>query len=238
METIAVIDFETTGLSPGQGSRATEVAAVLVQGGRIVGRFQSLMNSGAWVAPFIERLTGISNSMLHNAPPARAVMREVAQFTRGCPLVAHNAAFDRAFWNAELARAECEPDAAHVFACTVLLSRRLYPHAYNHRLGTLATLHALPSAGRAHRALADAEVTAHLLMQMQHDVRERFADTVCEREVSHALLVAMRRAARGALGRCVERELALTRVGHRRARRGAARHGIETHRWPPRRPAE
>lgn len=49
MQTIAVIDFETTGMSPAQGARATEVAAVLVQEGQIVGRFQSLMNSGAWV---------------------------------------------------------------------------------------------------------------------------------------------------------------------------------------------
>jgi DNA polymerase III subunit epsilon len=208
METIAVIDFETTGISPGQGARATEIAAVLVQGGQIVGRFQSLMNSGAWVPPFIEQLTGITNRMLQAAPPARAVMHEVARFTRGCPLVAHNAAFDRGFWQAELERAECEPDAAHVFACTVLLSRRLYPHADNHRLGTLARLHALPSAGRAHRALADAEVTAHLLLRMQQDVRERFAEALCEREVSHALLAKMQRAGRGALGKCVERELA------------------------------
>jgi len=208
METIAVIDFETTGISPGQGARATEIAAVLVQGGQIVGRFQSLMNSGAWVPPFIEQLTGITNRMLLAAPPARAVMHEVARFTKGCPLVAHNAAFDRGFWQAELERAECEPDAAHVFACTVLLSRRLYPHADNHRLGTLARLHALPSAGRAHRALADAEVTAHLLMRMQQDVRERFAEALCEREVSHALLAKMQRVGRGALGKCVERELA------------------------------
>ena len=64
METIAVIDFETTGISPGQGARATEIAAVLVQGGQIVGRFQSLMNSGAWVPPFIEQLTGISTAAI------------------------------------------------------------------------------------------------------------------------------------------------------------------------------
>ena len=210
METLAVIDFETTGLGPNQGGRATEIAAVLVQGGKIVGRFQSLMNSGTWVPPFITQLTGITNEMLHAAPPARAVMHEVARFTKGCPLVAHNAAFDRAFWQAERARAECEADeadGAHAFACTLLLSRRLYPHAENHKLGTLARLHALPSAGRAHRALADAEVTAHLLMRMQQDVRERFAEALCEREVSHALLAAMQRAARGALGKCVERQL-------------------------------
>ena len=196
METVAVIDFETTGLGATQGGRATEIAAVLVADGQIVGRFQSLMNSGTWVPPFITQLTGITNEMLRAAPPARAVMHEVARFTRGCPLVAHNAAFDRSFWQAELARAECEPDDAHAFACTMLLSRRLYPQAENHKLGTLARLHALPSAGRAHRALADAEVTAHLLLRMQRDVRERFADELRERVVSHAMLVKMQRATR------------------------------------------
>ena len=203
METVAVIDFETTGISPGQGARATEIAAVLVQGGQIVGRFQSLMNSGAWVSPFITQLTGITNEMLHAAPPARAVMHEVARFTKGCPLVAHNAAFDRGFWQAELARAECEPDDAHAFACTMLLSRRLYPQAENHRLGTLAKLHRLPSAGRAHRALADAEVTAHLLMQMQRDVEARFAEPLAGAPATHALLAAMQRTPRDRLARCI-----------------------------------
>ena len=209
METIAVIDFETTGLSPGQGARATEIAAVLVQDGQLVGRFQSLMNSGAWVPPFIEQLTGISNHMLHTAPSARAVMREVLQFTKGCPLVAHNAAFDRGFWQAEAQRAECVPDAAHHFACTLLLARRLYPTAANHRLGTLAALHRLPNAGRAHRALADAETTAHLLVRMQRDVQARFADQLTGRNVPHALLVAMQRASPEGLTRCVMRQAAV-----------------------------
>jgi DNA polymerase III subunit epsilon len=193
METVAVIDFETTGASPGQGARATEIAAVLVEGGEIVGRFQSLMNTGAWVPPFIEHLTGITNAMLHAAPPARAVMHELARFTKGYPLVAHNAAFDRGFWHAEMARAECAPDAAHTFACTVLLSRRLYPHAENHRLATLSKLHALPNTGRAHRALADAEVTAHLWLRMQRDVEERYADVLGGAVVTHSLLCDIQR---------------------------------------------
>lgn len=203
METIAVIDFETTGLSPVQGARATEIAAVLVRGGQIVDRFQSLMNTGAWVPPFIEQLTGISNRMLATAPPAQAVMREVARFTRGCPLVAHNAAFDRGFWRAEQVLADCEPDDAHAFACTLLLSRRLYPLAENHRLGTLAKLHALPSAGRAHRALADAEVTAHLLLRVQRDVEQRFAGPLGGARATHGLLAALQRAQRMQLERCV-----------------------------------
>ena len=203
METLAVIDFETTGMSPAQGARATEIAAVLVQGGQVVGRFQSLMNTGAWVPPFIEQLTGISNAMLASAPPARAVMHELMRFTRGCPLVAHNAAFDRGFWRAEAAQAGCAADEAHRFACTLLLSRRLYPQAANHRLGTLAALHRLPDQGRAHRALADALTTAQLLLRLQQDVADRFAATLAGRPVSHALLCELQRAPRMQLERCV-----------------------------------
>jgi DNA polymerase-3 subunit epsilon len=207
METVAVIDFETTGISPAQGARATEIAAVLVEDGRIVARFQSLMNSGARVPPFIEQLTGISNAMLAEAPPTRAVMHEVMRFTRGCPLVAHNAAFDRGFWHAEAAMAGCEPDPAHDFACTLLLARRLYPDAANHRLGTLAALHRLPSAGRAHRALADAEVTAHLLLRMQADLRERHA-TLAQRCIDHALLSTLQRTPRHRLAQYLEQAAA------------------------------
>ncbi|MDP2007152.1 MAG: 3'-5' exonuclease [Rubrivivax sp.] len=203
MQPIAVIDFETTGMSPAQGARATEIAAVRVEDGQIVGRFQSLMHSGAWVPPFIEHLTGISNAMLQGAPPARAVMHELMHFTRGCALVAHNAAFDRGFWLAEAALAGCEPDPAHRFACTLLLSRRLYPDAANHRLGTLAALHQLPHNGRAHRALADALTTAQLLLRLQQDVAERYAATLQGRPVSHGLLCALQRAQRGQLQRCL-----------------------------------
>ncbi len=208
METIAVIDFETTGMSPGLGARATEVAAVLVQGGAIVGRYASLMRSGAWVPPFIEQLTGISNRMLRDAPPAEHVMREVTRFTAGCPLVAHNAAFDRGFWHAEATRAGCDPDPTHAFACTLLLARRLYPEAPNHRLGTLASWHALPSAGRAHRALADAEVTAHLWLRVQQDVEQRYADHLAASRASHRLLMQLQKAAKTGLTKCVQRHVA------------------------------
>lgn len=202
----AVIDFETTGTSPGQGARATEIAAVLVQGGRIVGRYQSLMNSGAWVPPFIEQLTGISNEMLTDAPPAQAVMHDVMRFTAGCPLVAHNAAFDRAFWQAEGERAGCTPDEAHQFACTVRLARRLYPQAPNHRLGTLAVFHHLPDAGRAHRALADATVTAHLLLRIQRDLAQWIDPDALHNAVDHALLCAVQAAPVAQLERCLQQQ--------------------------------
>lgn len=208
---MAVIDFETTGSSPGQGARATEIAAVLVQGGRIVGQFQSLMNSGAWVPPFIEQLTGISNAMLADAPPFDAVMQDVMRFTAGCPLVAHNAAFDRAFWQAEGQRAGCMPDVAHQFACTVRLARRLYPQAPNHRLGTLAAFHRLPDTGRAHRALADATVTAHLLMRIQRDLGAQLDVDDPHTAIDHAVLHELQAQPAAQLERWLRRRAAMPR---------------------------
>ena len=127
MEPIAVIDFETTGMSPGSNCRATEIAAVIVQDGKIVARYQSLMNSGAWVPPFIENLTGISNQMLRSAPSSTQVMHEVADFVGAIPLVAHNASFDQKFWDSELALVRRTRNQH--FACSMLLARRLLPQA-------------------------------------------------------------------------------------------------------------
>ena len=81
------------------------------------------------------------------------------------------------------------------------LSRRLYPQALNHRLGTLAALHALPDSGRAHRALADAETTAHLLLRLQEDVAVRFAAELAGASVTHALLGQLQRTPRPRLDR-------------------------------------
>lgn len=204
METVAVIDFETSGLGPTHGGRATEIAAVLVRDGQIVDRFQSLMHTGVWVPPFIEQLTGINNAMLADAPPAAEVMREVARFTRGCALVAHNASFDRGFWQAEMAWAGCEPDPAHEFVCTVLLARRLCADAPNCKLGTLARHFDLPDSGRAHRALADASTTAHLWLRLQREVAQRFAAELGPLPADHALMTRLQRSSKTALKRAAQ----------------------------------
>ena len=199
MERIAVIDFETTGLSPNSNCRATEIAVVMLENGRIVERYQSLMNAGVRVPAFIEQLTGISNAMLRTAPPAAQVMRDAARFVGEVPLVAHNASFDQRWWRAELALAgEAAP---HPFACTVLLSRRLYPHVTSHRLGALADHFSLPRSGRAHRALADAEVTAELLARMRHDLRTHHGVA----EPDHAFLRALQACSRAQVPRFLAR---------------------------------
>jgi DNA polymerase-3 subunit epsilon len=175
---IAVIDFETTGLSPAQGDRATEIAIVVREGMQVVGRFQSLMNAGVRISPFIEAYTGISNEMIRAAPPAADVMSEAARFVGGMPLVAHNAAFDQRFWVAELARLGGPPRADPSMACTLLLSRRLYPEAGSYRLGSLAAFHAIAPAGRAHRAMEVEEAPHDLLLKLQRTPRKALPKAV------------------------------------------------------------
>lgn len=182
MEVVAVIDFETTGLSPAQGDRATEIAVVLLDSGRVVDRYQSLMNAGVRIPSFIEELTGISNAMIRQAPPAATVMREVSDFVGDLPLVAHNASFDCKFWDAEVAR--INRTRRHEFACSLLLSRRLLPLAPSHKLGDLVKYANLPTAGRAHRALADAEMAASLLTHLTDELCSRFGI----QQVTHELL--------------------------------------------------
>lgn len=185
-EPIAVIDFETTGMSPAQGARPTEIGVALIADGEIVGRYQSLMNAGAWVPPFIEQLTGISNAMVRGAPPVAEVMAEAAEFIGAAPLLAHNAAFDSKFWDAELA--QLGRRRQRDFACSLLLSRRLLPEAPSHKLGNLNSWVGLPATGRAHRALADAEMAANLCLHLQHLLRERHAI-----EADHAYLCGLQK---------------------------------------------
>lgn len=200
MSRIAVIDFETTGLSPGDGDRATEVAIVISENGTVVDRFQSLMNAGVRISAFITALTGITDAMVRAARPASAVMAEAARFVGAVPLVAHNAAFDQRFWISEMVRAGVP--AAHPFACTLLASRRLYPESPNHRLGTLVDFHGLPRTGTAHRALADAEMAAELLHRILYDLRHVHGVA----HAGHGLLMRLQAVSRAAVPGFLTRE--------------------------------
>ncbi len=167
-----VLDFETTGMSPEQGERAIEVGAVLIRENEIVDRFQSLMNPERRINSFIEGFTGITNDMLREAPKTSDVMAEFCNFIGKYPLVAHNASFDRRFLDAELNRIQMRRQQD--FGCTLLVARRIYPEAPNHKLETLVKYKQLPTEGQFHRALADAEMTAHLWLRMGHDLQAAY----------------------------------------------------------------
>ena len=190
METVAVLDFETTGLSPNYGDRATEIAITLVRDGQVVDRYQSLMNAGRRIPAEVTQITGITNAMIATAPPVAKVMREACNFVGKTPVVAHNASFDKKFWDAELAYLSMS--SASKFACTMLLSRRIYPNSLNHRLSTLVQLLGLPQTGKAHRAMVDAEMTSHLWCRIQQDVSKTYRI----QSVSHDLLTRVQKVTR------------------------------------------
>lgn len=167
--TVVVIDFETTGLSPQYGDRTIEVGAVLLSNNQILDRFQSLMNPEMRISSFIEDYTGITNRMLSTAPTIKDVMRKLQNFIAQHHLVAHNASFDAKFLDAELDRINHK--RKNEFACSMLTSRRLYPEAPNHKLETLVRYKNLKTDGIHHRALADAEMSAHLWIRMIEDIK-------------------------------------------------------------------
>ncbi|HUH38108.1 MAG TPA: 3'-5' exonuclease [Spongiibacteraceae bacterium] len=171
-DSVVVLDFETTGLCIDKGDRAIEVGAVLVEEGRITRRFQQLMNPGVRINEFVESLTGISNRMLAKAPPCAEVMEQFADFIGDHNLVAHNASFDKRVLDAELQGIKRHYGGK--FACSLLVSRRIYPDAPNHKLGGLVAYKQLATDGVFHRALADSEMTARLWLKMLEDIVQRY----------------------------------------------------------------
>lgn len=171
-DSVVVLDFETTGLSPDQGDRAIEIGAVLIERGEVTDRFQQLMNPGFRISGFIEDYTGITQKMLDAAPPCEEVMAQFSDFIDDHNLVAHNASFDRRFLDAELGYIQRNYEGS--FACSMLIARRLYQGAPNHKLGGLVDYKNIPTDGVFHRALADSEMTAKLWLLMLEDINAEY----------------------------------------------------------------
>ncbi len=162
---IVMLDFETTGLSPAAGDRITEVAALRIARGRVIDRFVSLVNCQVHVSAFITQLTGITQAMVNSAPKASAVMPELLRFIGKDALAAHNASFDTKFLLAESRRLGLAP-AHEQLICSLKLSRRLFPGLGSYKLGTLAAALGIRFNSAAHRAEADAEVSARVLLHI------------------------------------------------------------------------
>jgi DNA polymerase-3 subunit epsilon len=169
---LVILDFETTGLSPDMGDRAIEIGAVRLVNGKVTERFQALMNPGQRVSSFIEDYTGISNDMLEDADSCEVVMDRFAGFIANDNLIAHNASFDKRFLDAEFDR--IGRDYTGEFSCSLLLSRRIFQNSYNHKLGELVRFCNIESDGDFHRALYDSEMTAKVWMSMLGSMAERF----------------------------------------------------------------
>jgi len=173
----AVVDVETTGLSPAFGDRVCEVAIVRVQGESQPTTFTSLVNPGRPLSPSAAAVNGITPEMLATAPAFPDIAGEVVHHLEGCIFVAHNAPFDLGFLAAEFQRLRVPLPVTQVID-TLALARHYYTFARN-SLGAIAEELNLPYPQR-HRALRDAEVTWHVFLAFSRDLldgqRATFAD--------------------------------------------------------------
>ncbi|WP_232675762.1 DEDD exonuclease domain-containing protein [Nocardioides sp. R-C-SC26] len=161
--TFCVVDLETTGGSPLQGARITEIGAVKICGGEVVGEFQSLVDPQTEIPPFIAVLTGITHAMVASSPPIEGVLPSFLEFASGSVLVAHNAGFDVGFLRHEAQRLGY-PWPRFEVVDTVQVARKVVTKrdAPNHKLATLAGLFGSTTTPN-HRALADARATVDVL---------------------------------------------------------------------------
>ena len=174
-EPIAFVDVETTGGHPAW-HRITEIAIVAMRDGQIEWRWSSLVNPAVLIPPSIQRLTGISNDMVAEAPSFDELSHEVLERLKGRRFVAHNVRFDYGFVRSELRRAGYAYSAP--LACTVRLSRELFPEAGRHNLDAIIERHGLQCESR-HRALPDADVLAQLWQHWRSSLTPaRFAEAI------------------------------------------------------------
>ncbi|HEV7907920.1 MAG TPA: DEDD exonuclease domain-containing protein [Pseudonocardiaceae bacterium] len=166
--TFVVFDLETTGGRPGEDA-ITEIGAVKVRGGVVLGEFATLVDPERGIPPQIVALTGITQAMVTGAPRMSTVLPAFLEFAAGAVLVAHNSGFDTGF-----IKAECERHGYRwprpAVLCTVKLARRVLSRdeAPSCRLSALAELFRV-STMPTHRALDDARATVEVL----HNLLER-----------------------------------------------------------------
>ena len=167
--TFCVVDLETTGGSAEGGSMITEIGAVKVRGGEVLGEFQTLVNPRSEIPAFIAVLTGITNSMVSDAPSIESALPAFLEFAQGCVLVAHNAPFDVGFLK-YFAEQHGRPWPGFEVLDTARLARRVITRddAPNCKLSSLAQLFRSTTTPN-HRALADARATVDVL----HGLMER-----------------------------------------------------------------
>ena len=153
--TFVVVDLETNGGTPSEGG-ITEIGAVKVFGGEVVSEFQTLVNPGAPIPPFITLLTGINDAMVENAPNISFALPSFIEWAGECVFVAHNAPFDLGFLRGSAKILHIAFPAVEVLDTLALARCVLQPdEVQNRKLGTLAAYFGSPTEP-VHRALADA----------------------------------------------------------------------------------
>lgn len=167
MKTIVSLDLETTGLDPTQDA-IIEIGAVRFRDDRVEDEFQTLVNPGLTIPPFIEQLTGINNAMVANAPRIQEVLGDLGAFVGDDPILGQNVSFDTAFL------AEFGLFRTNETLDTYDLASVLLPAAGRYSLTGLASALNIP-VSRSHRALEDANtarLVLHRLFQLAAELPE------------------------------------------------------------------
>ena len=162
-----VLDTETTGLDPYQGHRVVEIGCIELINRIPSGQtFHRYVNPERDVPPEAVAVHGLSRDFLKDKPLFAEVVEELIAFVGDAPLVAHNAAFDLTFLNAELERAGRVALARERMVDTLLLARRKHPGSPN-RLDDLCARYGIDNSKRVkHGALLDAEILADVYLEL------------------------------------------------------------------------
>ncbi len=175
-ENFVVFDIETTGFSP-VNNRIIEIGAVKVEKGEITERFSSFVNPDVPIPFEIEKLTGINDSMVMDAPFIEQVLPEFLTFCGEAVLVAHNANFDMGFIKENVLRQNL--NRTFTYVDTVGIARILLPHQAKHTLDAVAKTLGI-SLENHHRAVDDAEATAQIFVKFIPMLAEKGADTLAK----------------------------------------------------------
>lgn len=174
----AVVDIEATGSNPRE-DHVIEVGLVVLEGLEVVDRFSTLVQPEVRIPDWIQRLTGIDESTVQNAPRFHQVVPDLLRRIDGSVFVAHNVDFDYRFLRQQI-KAAGHNITPWPTLCTVRLARRALPGLDSYRLDALAASLEL-GLDRHHRAVDDAEATARLLQHIAARMtEERGVETVGE----------------------------------------------------------
>lgn len=173
-DTFVVFDIETTGFSPTENN-IIEIGAVKIEGGKITGRFSTFVNPKEPIPYRIEKLTGINDAMVADAPFINDALTQFASFAEGAVYVAHNAQFDMGFLRAKEEAAGIIRQYSYVD--TLGMARLLVPEIARFKLDNLCKFFRIPLENH-HRAVDDAEATAHIFLKLCDRLRGKEAETL------------------------------------------------------------
>ena len=160
-----IFDVETTGLSPTDGDRIVEIAAVKVKGNLIVDKFYSLVNPKRSMPSQATLVNNITDDMLVNAPMAEDILPQMIHFIGGACVAGHNVRFDLNFLCYELALIGRRLNDQTPAVDTLKMARELLPYLSNHKLAYLARSLGVV-VDQTHRAMADVELTVAVFLRL------------------------------------------------------------------------